>query len=343
MSLPASSQREEERWPRKTSRRAARPRRCRRRPPACSRPRRRRKSASGSPPTGPRPRRWRGGTSKRSARTTCRARQRCGPTTGARTCAARGVFVGPEGLREFTSSLIEAIPDLNVEIVSTTTEDERCALHWRFCGTFAGPGSFNGIAPTGHRMELEGVDVLSGARRADPLERRFHRHDGRATPDRDDAAASLARRAADDGRLQRQDARDRRADRRRRRGQARGRGRVGRAGPARPLQRVSARERRRTGRRDDVRRGRAHDDPRGGARGRATRRDHADRARPRAHRPPRHRAGAGRARAVPSRGGPGRRGQRRVALLARATSPGCRRPSARSTACCTAMPSTAAR
>jgi len=73
----------------------------------------------------------------------------------------QGLFIGPEGLREFISSLIEAIPDMSVEIVSTTTEGERCALHWRFSGTFAGPGWFNGIAPTGHRMELEGVDVLS--------------------------------------------------------------------------------------------------------------------------------------------------------------------------------------
>jgi glyoxylase-like metal-dependent hydrolase (beta-lactamase superfamily II)/predicted ester cyclase len=73
----------------------------------------------------------------------------------------QGVFIGPEGVREFISSLIEAVPDLQVGIVSTTTEDERCALHWRFSGTFAGPGSLNGIVPTGHRMELEGVDVLS--------------------------------------------------------------------------------------------------------------------------------------------------------------------------------------
>ena len=73
----------------------------------------------------------------------------------------QGLFIGPEGLREFISSLIAAIPDLRVEIVSTTTEADRCALHWRFSGTFAGPGSFNGISPTGHRMELEGVDVLS--------------------------------------------------------------------------------------------------------------------------------------------------------------------------------------
>ncbi len=73
----------------------------------------------------------------------------------------QGLFIGPEGLREFIGSLIEAIPDLRVEIVATTTENERCALQWRFLGTFAGPGSFNGIAPTGDRMQLEGVDVLT--------------------------------------------------------------------------------------------------------------------------------------------------------------------------------------
>jgi glyoxylase-like metal-dependent hydrolase (beta-lactamase superfamily II)/predicted ester cyclase len=73
----------------------------------------------------------------------------------------QGLFIGPEGLREFIGSIIEAIPDLKVQIVSTTAEGERCALHWRFSGTFAGPGSFNGIAPTGHAMELEGVDVLT--------------------------------------------------------------------------------------------------------------------------------------------------------------------------------------
>jgi len=72
----------------------------------------------------------------------------------------QGLFIGPEGLREFVGNLVEAIPDLRVEILSTTTEEDRCALQWRFSGTFAGPGSFNGVNPTGHRIELEGVDVL---------------------------------------------------------------------------------------------------------------------------------------------------------------------------------------
>jgi glyoxylase-like metal-dependent hydrolase (beta-lactamase superfamily II)/predicted ester cyclase len=80
---------------------------------------------------------------------------------GCEDVRGQGQFIGPEGLREFVGGLIGAIPDLRVEIVSTTSEADRCALHWRFSGTFAGPRSFNGIAPTGDRMELEGVDVLS--------------------------------------------------------------------------------------------------------------------------------------------------------------------------------------
>ena len=73
----------------------------------------------------------------------------------------QGQFVGPQGVREFIGSLIEAIPDLRVEILSTTTEDARCAIHWRFSGTFAGPGSLSGVAPTGHRLALEGIDLLT--------------------------------------------------------------------------------------------------------------------------------------------------------------------------------------
>lgn len=73
----------------------------------------------------------------------------------------QGRFVGPDGVREFIGSLIEAVPDLRVEIVSTTTEGERCAIHWRFSGTFAGPGRLSGVAPTGHRLALEGLDLLS--------------------------------------------------------------------------------------------------------------------------------------------------------------------------------------
>src|SRR6185312_3919325 len=69
--------------------------------------------------------------------------------------------LAPEGVRAFLGELLDAVPDLDFEIVSTTTQDERCATQWRLSGTFAGPGSLNGIEPTGDRVTIEGVDLLT--------------------------------------------------------------------------------------------------------------------------------------------------------------------------------------
>jgi hydroxyacylglutathione hydrolase len=69
--------------------------------------------------------------------------------------------VAPEGVREFLGELIEALPDLSMEVLSTTTEGERCGVHWRLRGTFAGPGTFGGIAPTGSAIDLEGFDLVT--------------------------------------------------------------------------------------------------------------------------------------------------------------------------------------
>jgi predicted ester cyclase len=69
--------------------------------------------------------------------------------------------VAPEGVRSFIGGLLEAMPDLRFEVLSTTSEDERCAVHWRLTGTFAGPGEFAGVAPMGRPIDLEGVDHLT--------------------------------------------------------------------------------------------------------------------------------------------------------------------------------------
>jgi hydroxyacylglutathione hydrolase len=68
---------------------------------------------------------------------------------------------GHQGIRAFLEGLAGAVPDAHLEIVSTTADADRCAVQWRLTGTFAGPEPFNGIAPTGSRIELEGVDVLT--------------------------------------------------------------------------------------------------------------------------------------------------------------------------------------
>jgi glyoxylase-like metal-dependent hydrolase (beta-lactamase superfamily II)/predicted ester cyclase len=69
--------------------------------------------------------------------------------------------IAPDGVRAFISETLDALPDLRFEVVSTTTQDERCATQWRLTGTFAGPGSLSGIAPTGHPIVIEGIDLLT--------------------------------------------------------------------------------------------------------------------------------------------------------------------------------------
>jgi hydroxyacylglutathione hydrolase len=69
--------------------------------------------------------------------------------------------LAPEGVRAFIGELIGALPDLSMQVISTTTEGERCGVQWRLTGTFAGPGHFGGIAPTGMPIELEGFDLLA--------------------------------------------------------------------------------------------------------------------------------------------------------------------------------------
>ncbi len=69
--------------------------------------------------------------------------------------------LAPEGVREFIGELIDAIPDLSMTVVSTTSEGDRCGVQWRLRGTFAGPASVSGVAPTGNPIELEGFDLIT--------------------------------------------------------------------------------------------------------------------------------------------------------------------------------------
>ncbi len=69
--------------------------------------------------------------------------------------------IAPEGVREFIGALLAAVPDLDIEVVSTTSEADRCGVQWRLTGTFAGPGGFSGVQPTGSPIELEGFDLLT--------------------------------------------------------------------------------------------------------------------------------------------------------------------------------------
>jgi hydroxyacylglutathione hydrolase len=73
----------------------------------------------------------------------------------------RADVIAPDGVRGFLAELMQAMPDLRMEVVSTTTEGERCGVQWRLRGTFAGPGSLGGVAPTGSPIDLEGFDLVT--------------------------------------------------------------------------------------------------------------------------------------------------------------------------------------
>jgi len=72
-------------------------------------------------------------------------------------------LVAPDGVRAWFDELFAALPDCAFEVIQTTAQEDRCAVRWRLTGTFAGPGSLQGFAPTGGRMDLQGCDVVQVA------------------------------------------------------------------------------------------------------------------------------------------------------------------------------------
>jgi glyoxylase-like metal-dependent hydrolase (beta-lactamase superfamily II)/predicted ester cyclase len=67
---------------------------------------------------------------------------------------------GPAEVRAYFEELFAAFGDLRFEVLDHVAAGERCAVRWRAAGTFGGPGSFQGLAPTGARIQLEGIDLL---------------------------------------------------------------------------------------------------------------------------------------------------------------------------------------
>lgn len=71
-----------------------------------------------------------------------------------------GIFRGKGEVREFFEGLMAAVPDAEMLMDRTTVEDDRVAVQWRLQGTFDGGPLFNGVQPTGGRLELRGCDVI---------------------------------------------------------------------------------------------------------------------------------------------------------------------------------------
>jgi hydroxyacylglutathione hydrolase len=68
---------------------------------------------------------------------------------------------GPEGVRAFFGGLFAAIPDFAMAVEGVIAEDDRVSVLWRASGTFAGESPYQGITPTGARVELRGLDFFT--------------------------------------------------------------------------------------------------------------------------------------------------------------------------------------
>jgi steroid delta-isomerase-like uncharacterized protein len=72
---------------------------------------------------------------------------------------AIGEMRGHDAVRAFFSELFAAFPDFTMTLGRIVADDTAAVVQWHAAGTFTG-GPFQGIAPTGRRVEIRGVDVM---------------------------------------------------------------------------------------------------------------------------------------------------------------------------------------
>lgn len=72
---------------------------------------------------------------------------------------AIGELRGHKAVREFFAEMFTALPDYQMEIEQVIADSDAVAVRWRSTGTFDG-GPFQGIQPSGRRVEIRGVDVI---------------------------------------------------------------------------------------------------------------------------------------------------------------------------------------
>ena len=69
-------------------------------------------------------------------------------------------LTAPGEIKAFFDAQYEAFPDWEFEILELCASGKQAACRWRVTATFTGPGRFQGLAPTGDRVVMEGCDML---------------------------------------------------------------------------------------------------------------------------------------------------------------------------------------
>jgi glyoxylase-like metal-dependent hydrolase (beta-lactamase superfamily II)/predicted ester cyclase len=65
------------------------------------------------------------------------------------------------GVVAYFDEMYGASPDMRFQILDILAHGDKAAVHWRITGTFAGPGTLNGLEPNGARLDLQGCDVIT--------------------------------------------------------------------------------------------------------------------------------------------------------------------------------------
>ncbi|MGH2955360.1 MAG: ester cyclase [Solirubrobacterales bacterium] len=66
----------------------------------------------------------------------------------------------PTTYRPWFENLFAAFPDFEFEVLEIAASGQHAAVRWRAKGTFNGTARFQGVAPTGASVEIEGCDML---------------------------------------------------------------------------------------------------------------------------------------------------------------------------------------
>lgn len=69
-------------------------------------------------------------------------------------------LIAPDSYRAWFANLFAAFPDFHFEILDVVAEGDLAAVRWHASGTFDGEARFEGVDPTGARIDLTGCDVL---------------------------------------------------------------------------------------------------------------------------------------------------------------------------------------
>jgi glyoxylase-like metal-dependent hydrolase (beta-lactamase superfamily II)/predicted ester cyclase len=84
----------------------------------------------------------------------------CWEPGGLERIAPVGELTAPDEVRQFFAGLFAAVPDSNFEVLDFVSEGDKVVVRWRNTGTFSG-GPFMGFEPTGSRIDIEGMDMLT--------------------------------------------------------------------------------------------------------------------------------------------------------------------------------------